>query len=104
MHGERRIELPALSDLLLVLWEMGIYPDLEMVASANVKVFDSSEVAIEGIRRRLYVSPGTPKDVRVQGAIRELLVETADGLAMRHGAEPRRQGIVSWHPLSKEPI
>jgi SAM-dependent methyltransferase len=32
VHGEERTDMPALPELLPVLWEMGIYPNVEMLA------------------------------------------------------------------------
>jgi len=31
VHGEQRIDMPALPELMEVLWEMGVYPNLEML-------------------------------------------------------------------------
>jgi hypothetical protein len=30
VYGEERVELPGAAEFMPVLWEMGIYPDLEM--------------------------------------------------------------------------
>ena len=33
VHGEDRVELPGAAELMQVLWEMGIYPNIEMFAA-----------------------------------------------------------------------
>jgi len=97
VHGQERVDLPALPELMGVLWEMGISPDLEMLDTGARGGFESWDVAIEQLRRRLYVAPDTEPDRRLQSAARELLVDTPDGLVVR-GTPPRQQGLVSWRP------
>ena len=97
VHGEERVELPALPELLEVLWEMEVYPNVEMVEARGPQVFESHDAAVEQLRRRLYVNPDTQQDRRLQVAARELLVEEPDGVSVR-GARPRRLGVISWQP------
>ena len=89
-HGEERIDLPALPELLDALWEMDIYPDLEMFEATTSQTVESRETASELLRRLLYVQPDTEEDERLKIAIRELLVEGPDGFVVR-GSRPRRQ-------------
>lgn len=100
VHGEERIELPALPELIGVLWEMGIYPDVEMMDPEEFPPFANREEALERLRRRMYVAPGTPQDERLVQAMDKLLVDTDDGPVVRN-AEPGRQGIVSWKPSKR---
>ena len=95
VHGEERVDLPAMPELLWVLWEMGISPALEIVETGSAQIFESREAAIDQLRQRLYVTPDTPEDERLHAAAEELLVETPDGFATR-GAGPRRQGLLWW--------
>ena len=97
VHGEDRVNLPAMRELLDVLWEMDIFPDLEMMAAASTHVFKSREKAVEQLRQRLYVAPDSDQDRRLERALGELLIESSDGLTVR-GAGPRRLGLVSWQP------
>ena len=97
VHGEARMEMPALPQLLRVLWEMEIYPDLEMVREVPVQVLVSKDAAIDQLRGRLYVKPDTPQDERLDAAVDELMSETPDGLVIR-GSGPRREGLISWRP------
>ena len=97
VHGEDRIDLPALPELMNVLWEMDIYPDVEMVQTSGPRSAEDMESALEMLRRIVYVEPGTEKDTRLMEAAKELLIETSDGLVVK-GAKPRRQALVSWKP------
>jgi SAM-dependent methyltransferase len=96
VHGEERIELPALPQLLPVLWEMGIFPNVEMVP-AQPRSMPNLEAAIGLARHMLHVQAGTKKDERLQEAVRELAVETLEGVTLRRGAG-RPLGIVWWRP------
>jgi SAM-dependent methyltransferase len=99
VHGEERIELPALPQLLPVLWEMGIFPNLEMLP-ATPRYAPNMEAALGLARHMLHVQPGSEKDERLQKAARERAVETPEGVTLRrHAARP--SGIVWWRPLGK---
>ena len=95
VHGEDRITLPGLRELLGVLWEMEIYPDLEMIETYGPQTRDSLEDAQEEFRRRPYVAPNTEEAQRLEQAMAELLVETPTGFAIR-GVPSRRLGLLSW--------
>lgn len=99
VHGGERRRLPCLPELLPVLWELGIYPDLEMQPAHQPRVFEDQEGALRQLRSRLFVQPGTAKDRKLQAAIRELLEETPEGLRIRN-APWQRPGLVSWRPSS----
>ena len=97
VHGEERVNLPALPELVDVMWEVGIYPDVEMIDASDRQLFDSREAAIEQLRGRLWVAPNTEADRRLQKAAEELLEDADGGVAIR-GAGVRRQGLISWRP------
>ena len=97
VHGEERVNMPALPELLRVLWEMEIYPDIEMFGASEPQVFESREAAIEQLRQRLYITPDTEQDRRLKMAVQDLLEETPDGLVVP-GARRRRQGLIAWRP------
>ena len=96
-HGEDRIELPGAAELMQVLWEMGIYPTLEMFAPEPFRALKDWQTALTTLRQRMYVEPDTDADVRLQKAMHELLVERPDGYAMR-GIGPGRLALISWRP------
>ena len=97
VHGEERLDLPGAPELLNALWEMDIYPDLEMFEETSPEAVESREAAVELLRQFLYVKPDTEKDRRLQAALGELLVETPDGFTVRE-SRPRRQALIGWSP------
>ena len=97
VHGSDPTPLPAIADLMGVLWEMDIYPDLAMFPSTPPVLETDKAGALEYLRRRIVVEAGTPEDDRLQTVITELLQETPEGLAVK-GVKPQRLGIVSWRP------
>ncbi len=95
VHGEQRINMPALPELMGVLWDMGIYPDVQMFPPTQPDMFEDMPTALAQLRERLYVKPNTPKDQRLQDAMGGLLEQTGDGVAVK-GVAPLRQGFISW--------
>lgn len=97
VHGEPRIDPPALPDLIEVLWEMDIYPDLTMLPAQPQPSAPDLGATLELLRRALYIRPDSKEDASLETAARELLVETPLGVIVRD-ARPRRQGLLSWRP------
>jgi SAM-dependent methyltransferase len=96
VHGERRIELPGLPELLPVLWEMEIYPDIAMLPPAtSTRSLPNLETAIAFARHFLYIEAGSEKEQRLRDIAPRFVVETPQGVTMR-GASERPQGVVSW--------
>ena len=61
VHGEERIDMPALPELMNALWEMGIYPDVQMMEPVQSDRFEDREVALTQLRNRLYVRAGSSR-------------------------------------------
>jgi SAM-dependent methyltransferase len=97
VHGEDKHELPGAGELMQVLWEMDIYPDLEMFEPRPSRAFKDWLTALETLRRRIHVKPDTAEDAGLQRAMRELLIETPDGYGMK-GATPEHLALISWRP------
>ena len=97
VYGEDKHELPGAGELMQVLWEMDIYPDLEMFEPRPSRAFIDWQTALETLRRRIHIRPDTAEDARLQRAMRELLIETRDGYGMK-GATPERLALISWQP------
>jgi hypothetical protein len=76
---------------------MGIYPNLEMFAPEPFRALKDWQTALETLRHRLYTTPDTGADARLQQAMHELLVETPGGYVMR-GVQPGRLALISWRP------
>ena len=98
VHQEERIELPALPELLPVLWEMGIFPNIEMLETGPPRAAPNMDVALAVARQMLFVRPESEEDRRLQQAAREMAVETSEGVTLR-GYRPRPQAVLSWRPL-----
>jgi SAM-dependent methyltransferase len=99
VHGEDRHELPGAAELMQVLWELGIYPNLEMYAPVPFRPFRDWQRALDALRPRLFVVSDTEQDARLQLAMRELLIETPDGYIIK-GLPPGRLALISWQPVS----
>ena len=96
VHGEQRIDMPGLPELLPVLWEMEIYPNVEMLPpAATTRAAPNLETAIAMARHFLYVEAGSEKDERLREIAPRFVVETPEGVTMR-GASERPQGVVWW--------
>ncbi|MGE3541269.1 MAG: class I SAM-dependent methyltransferase [Candidatus Tectimicrobiota bacterium] len=97
VHGEVKHEVPGARELVQVLWELDLYPDVAMFTPEPFRALRTWEGALETLRRRLYVRPHTAQDARLQQAMHELLVQTTDGYVVRH-APPGRLALISWQP------
>jgi 2-polyprenyl-3-methyl-5-hydroxy-6-metoxy-1,4-benzoquinol methylase len=99
VHGEKRIDMPALPELLPVLWEMGIYPNVEMLSTpaGGTRYMPNVETALAMARHFLYVKEGSEKDHRLREIIGDFVVEAPQGVTMRDASQ-RPQGLVWWRP------
>lgn len=97
VHGEERIDMPALPELVSVLWDMGIYPDVQMLAPVMPDRFEDRDVALTQLRNRLYVKAGSAEDERLRSAMEDFLEDTEGGVMVRD-IRPVRQGFISWRP------
>ena len=97
VHGEERIDMPALPQLVNVLWEMGIFPDVQMMGPVQPDRFEDRDVALTQLRNRLYVRAGSAEDARLRAAMDDLLVDVDGGVTVE-GVPLVRQGFVSWRP------
>jgi molybdenum cofactor cytidylyltransferase len=96
VHGEARVALPALPDVLELLEARGHRPDVERIA-IEPRRFGSRE-ALEGfIRRQLWIDPAGKKEKRFQAALDELTVDDGEGWTIT-GRGPSEVGVVSWAP------
>ena len=97
VHGEERIDMPALPELVNALWHMGIYPDVRMMPPVMPDKFEDRDVALTQLRNRLYVRADSAEDRRLREAMDELLVDVEGGVSVK-GVSPVRQGFLSWRP------
>ena len=95
VHGKERITLPAMKELLSILWKLGLYPNIEMLEDVPTPVYENLDEALHDLRLRLYVTPNTENERRLQKAVKELLVRTDEGVTFRYG-ERRQLALASW--------
>lgn len=96
VHQERRIDLPALPELLPVLWEMDIFPNVQMFPPLARPGAPNMEMATAVARHFLYIEAGSEKDERLKEVAEEMAVRAADGTYSLRAAQTRPQGIVWW--------
>ena len=97
VHGEKRLSLPCLPQLLEVLGEMDIPFKDEALEPNPPRSYSTPEQALEQIGRRLYLQAGSPKMRALELALEELLVED-DGAYRIKGAPQLTPHMVWWKP------
>ena len=97
VHGEERLQLPAVPELREVLLEMGMDARFDPLPSHPSRGFDTLEDAVEQLTSRLYLAPGGEKQRVLKENLPGLLVEEDDLLRIR-GAPELTPVVVSWEP------
>lgn len=97
VHGQERLKLPSLRELMALLWDMDIYPDVKMLPSQAPRGFESREGAVQQTRQRMMVEPGGDGEGRLRAALDQLL-EEVDGRFMIRGAPTFHPALVRWRP------
>ncbi len=96
VYGEPRVNLPALPELMNILWEMKIYPNVRMLTPTEPHSFESVEAAVEEIGGRLFIAPeDTARRRRLEESIERYLDPVDRGYRIR-GAPLIRQGVIWW--------
>ncbi len=96
VHGQERVALPALGDLLELLEARGRRPSLERVA-VDPRRFDT-RAALEGfVRRQLWIDPTGPKEALFQAALHDLAVQHGEEWAIL-GRQASPIGVATWEP------
>ena len=94
VHGESRVALPALPDLLVLLEARGRLPSVVQVDRAP-RTFDSVTALTAFLRRQLFITEGGDKDVHFRAIL-------PDHIALRDGAWRLAEGpagslgVVTW--------
>ena len=97
VHGVQRLPLPSLSELLQVLKQLGINPDVQATNIGGSRGFDSFALARDQIARRLYVYEGTP-EMELLGPILSEVLEETDGVFTIRNSISLDPHVVSWRP------
>lgn len=93
IHGEPRVRLPAMPELLSLLLARGRLPSLVWVDRVT-PTFDTPEDALAMARRQLWLRIGSEKDRRLVALARERLIERDGGFSWDDRAS--RIGIAVW--------
>jgi hypothetical protein len=99
VHQEERINMPALPELVQVLWEMGFAPNVTMLPEAPLRRMPNLDSAIALARHMLHVGAGSEKDARLLAAIEDLADVTPEGVTLRR-AHPL-PGVVWWRKMAR---
>ena len=95
VRGEERVHLPGVPELMDVLWQMGLTPELSVLDPLDPHTYKSDEDALHDLRKRLYVNQGTEKDEKLIMALQSNLKPTEKGLELRN-SDGRVSCIISW--------
>jgi SAM-dependent methyltransferase len=97
VHGEERLQLPAVPELREVLLEMGMDARFDPLPPHPSRGFDTVEEAVEQLTSRLYLAPGSEKQKMLERDLPGLLVGE-DGVFRIRGAPELTPVVVSWQP------
>lgn len=96
VHGETRVALPALPDVLELLEARGRRPEVRRIG-VEPRRFGSRD-ALEGfVRRQLWIDPSGNKEARLQKALETLAIADGDGWTIA-GRGTSDVGVVTWSP------
>jgi hypothetical protein len=95
VHGEDRVQLPMLPELLSLLMARGSMPAVTLM-QRDTWGFGTREALLDAARQQLWVRPGSAKDERLRTLLGELATERDGQWAIDWRPVP--DGIVSWEP------
>jgi hypothetical protein len=96
VHGETRVALPALPDVLELLVARGRRPEVQRTA-VEPRKFASRDALAGFVRRQLWIDTGGAKEARFQKALDTLAVPDGDGWGIA-GRGTSEVGVVTWAP------
>jgi molybdenum cofactor cytidylyltransferase len=97
VHGEARVPLPALPEMVELLQARGRRPVIHRVPGRPRRWADRDELTTY-LHRQLWVEPGGPGDRRLAAAIDDLAVVEPDGSLTVPSLPTLDTGIVAWEP------
>jgi 2-polyprenyl-3-methyl-5-hydroxy-6-metoxy-1,4-benzoquinol methylase len=102
VHGEPRLRLPCRDELVAALGELGIEPEVRSLGPAPPVSLGSRAEAIDLLRFRLLVGPGTPADDRLLAVVDSLTEERGGEIFVRD-VPLNEVFLLSWAPRSARP-
>lgn len=97
VHGEARVQLPALPAFVDLLAARGRQPRVERAVVERRRWPGPADLE-RFLRRQLWIAPGGPKDPAFRAAFADLVVIAADGSASIAGSTEVAVGVVTWAP------
>lgn len=94
VHGEERVALPALPDLLDLLRARGRRTEVVRVGRMS-RSFDSVEALTAFLRRQLFIEEGGPKDIHFRAILPDL-ISRRDGAWTLAEGPTGSVGVVTW--------
>jgi SAM-dependent methyltransferase len=99
VYGIERLNLPAFPELLEVLWEMGIEPQVELGPARSQRGFADKDAAVGMLRHRLFIGDSRPELLeKLRTSIEQRMVQGEDGWML--GESPLRAPILVHWPGS----
>jgi SAM-dependent methyltransferase len=98
VHGEERVPLPALPDLVELLRARGRDPRVEAV-ERSPRTFDSVPALTAFLRRQLFIAEGGEKDVHFRAILPELITRRDGGWTLAE-RPTGALGLVTWDVAS----
>jgi len=95
IHGEQRVPLPALPDLLALLVARDRLPEVLLV-ERETHTFPDLDALHDRARRQLWLRPGSERDLRLRAVLERDAIEVDGGLTLPE--DRSRIGIVTWEP------
>jgi 2-polyprenyl-3-methyl-5-hydroxy-6-metoxy-1,4-benzoquinol methylase len=97
VHGETRLRLPCRDELVAALVELGIAPGARSLGPAPPMTLGPRAEAVDLLRFRLLVGPGTAKDKRLAAVLGDLTEERNGELYVR-SRSPNELFLLRWTP------
>lgn len=98
VHGEPRVRLPALPELLVLLLARGRLPEVRLCPRQPAASESRDDLLIMA-RRQLWVRPGSSRDARLVRLVEETATEREGRWALDWS--PTSIGIVTWRPRER---
>lgn len=97
VHGEERIELPALDDFVGLLRARGRESHVVRLPR-SARGFPARDDLVRWLRNQLFVEPGSAKDAILARELDRRLRSNADGTVGLDVPVPTATGVVRWEP------
>lgn len=101
IHGEEQVRVPGQQELLPVLWELGIVPEVRLLPEKFVNVFDLPHTREEAVRTAMQAADADDNNDDARRVIEKRFDEIyrlEDGIFQPLWRTPSPQVLISWSP------